>query len=123
MKRFSNYHCLCKLKKAKFDITDPFQNSDYHVWMIARVFSTSIFLCFQNMKILNARKDWYKNQQRNFVNALSKIRFELFSEGQAAQTMHLGPFSEEGPTVERVHAFILENRSSPVGETSRDLSE
>ena len=48
--------------------------------------------------------------------ALSKIRFELFSEGQVAQTMHLGPFSEEGPTVERVHAFILENKSSPVGK-------
>ena len=48
--------------------------------------------------------------------ALSKIRFELFSEGQVAQTMHLGPFSEEGPTVERVHAFILENKGSPVGK-------
>ena len=48
--------------------------------------------------------------------ALSKIRFELFSEGQVAQTMHLGPFSEEGPTVERVHAFIQENKSRPVGK-------
>ncbi len=48
--------------------------------------------------------------------ALSKIRFKLFSEGQAAQTMHLGPFSEEGPTVERVHAFILENKCGPVGK-------
>ena len=48
--------------------------------------------------------------------ALSKIRFELFSEGQVAQTMHLGPFSEEGLTVERVHAFILENKSRPVGK-------
>ncbi|MEJ2745899.1 MAG: GyrI-like domain-containing protein [bacterium] len=38
--------------------------------------------------------------------ALSKIRFETFSEGVAAQTMHIGPFSEEGPTVKRVHDFI-----------------
>jgi len=38
--------------------------------------------------------------------ALSKIRFESFSEGNAAQTMHLGPFSEEGPTIERMHDFI-----------------
>jgi hypothetical protein len=38
--------------------------------------------------------------------ALAKIRFEPFPEGKAAQTMHLGPFSEEGPTVERVHQFI-----------------
>ncbi len=48
--------------------------------------------------------------------ALSKIIFELFSEGQAAQTMHLGPFSEEGPTVERVHTFIRKNKCSPVGK-------
>ncbi|MBI5192420.1 MAG: GyrI-like domain-containing protein [Nitrospirae bacterium] len=40
--------------------------------------------------------------------ALSKIRFETFSEGKSAQIMHIGPFSEEGPTIERIHAFIEE---------------
>jgi hypothetical protein len=38
--------------------------------------------------------------------ALQKMRFEAYTEGKAAQIMHIGPFSEEGPTVERVHAFI-----------------
>lgn len=38
--------------------------------------------------------------------ALSRLRFESFAEGKAAQIMHVGPFSEEGPTVEKVHAFI-----------------
>ncbi len=38
--------------------------------------------------------------------ALPKVRFEAYSEGKAAQTMHIGPFSEEGPTVEKVHKFI-----------------
>jgi hypothetical protein len=38
--------------------------------------------------------------------ALPKVRFEAFSEGKAAQTMHVGPFSEEGPAVQRVHDFI-----------------
>jgi hypothetical protein len=38
--------------------------------------------------------------------ALSKLRFEALSEGRCAQTLHVGPFTEEGPTVERVHAFI-----------------
>lgn len=41
--------------------------------------------------------------------ALSNIRFESFSEGKAAQIMHIGPFSEEGPTIEKVHTFIKEN--------------
>lgn len=38
--------------------------------------------------------------------ALSRVRFSAFEEGDAAQVMHLGPFSEEGPTIERVHDFI-----------------
>jgi hypothetical protein len=31
--------------------------------------------------------------------ALSQVCYREFSEGTAAQTMHIGPFSEEGPTV------------------------
>jgi hypothetical protein len=38
--------------------------------------------------------------------ALPKLRFEEFSEGQCAQIMHIGPFSEEGPNIEKVHHFI-----------------
>lgn len=37
---------------------------------------------------------------------LNLLRFERFEEGKAAQTLHIGPFSEEGPTIEKVHAFI-----------------
>ena len=38
--------------------------------------------------------------------ALAKIRLDNFSEGKAAQILHIGPFSEEGPTIEKVHSFI-----------------
>lgn len=38
--------------------------------------------------------------------ALDKVRFEKFSEGKSAQILHIGPFSAEGPTVARLHAFI-----------------
>ena len=41
--------------------------------------------------------------------ALSLIRFEAFTEGKAAQTLHIGPFSEEGPTIKKVHDFIIDN--------------
>ena len=37
------------------------------------------------------------------------VRFESFEEGKAAQTLHIGPFSEEGPTIEKVHNFITES--------------
>lgn len=41
--------------------------------------------------------------------ALPKMRFERYSEGRAAQIMHIGPFSEEGPTIEKVHDHIRSN--------------
>ena len=34
------------------------------------------------------------------------VRFESFSEGLSAQILHIGPFSEEGPTVEKIHRYI-----------------
>jgi len=40
--------------------------------------------------------------------ALSKVRFESFHEGISAQIMHIGPYSAEGPTIERIHGFIKE---------------
>lgn len=45
-------------------------------------------------------------KRRKDIRALSSLRFESFSEGVCAQTMHIGPFSEEGPTIEKVHQFI-----------------
>ena len=38
--------------------------------------------------------------------ALFKIRFESFREGLSAQIMHIGPYSAEGPTIEKLHSFI-----------------
>ena len=38
--------------------------------------------------------------------ALALLRFATFHEGKCAQILHVGPFSAEGPTIARVHAFI-----------------
>ena len=40
--------------------------------------------------------------------ALRLLRLERYSEGRAVQIMHLGPYSAEGPTIERLHAFARE---------------
>jgi hypothetical protein len=41
--------------------------------------------------------------------ALSKLRFESYHEGEAAQILHIGPFAEEGPTIAKIHQFIEDN--------------
>lgn len=48
--------------------------------------------------------------------AVDKLRYEAFTEGPCAQTMHIGPFSEEGSTVERVHRFIESNGRQLAGK-------
>jgi hypothetical protein len=45
-------------------------------------------------------------RSRKGLPALERLRFETFKEGRCAQTLHVGPFSDEGPTIERVHAYI-----------------
>jgi len=46
------------------------------------------------------------NTSKTYAEAIGKVRFESLSEGTCAQTLHVGPFSEEGPTIARVHEFI-----------------
>ena len=48
--------------------------------------------------------------------ALPLMRYEAFREGKSAQIMHIGPFSEEGPTIEKVHSFIKARGSRMVGK-------
>ena len=48
--------------------------------------------------------------------SLPLVRFESFEEGKVAQILHVGPFSEEGPTVEKVHTFIEESGSQRRGK-------
>ena len=40
--------------------------------------------------------------------ALEQMRFEMHDEGLSAQIMHIGPYAEEGPTIEKLHRFVEE---------------
>lgn len=45
-------------------------------------------------------------KRRKGLAAVDLLRLETFTEGPCAQTLHVGPFTEEGPTIQRVHDFI-----------------
>ena len=57
---------------------------------------------------LNAAMEQVKKKKN--PSALSKLRFDSYHESQAAQIMHIGPFAEEGPTIEKIHQFIVDNK-------------
>jgi hypothetical protein len=42
-------------------------------------------------------------------SAANQVRLEHFEEGQAAQILYIGPYSDEGPSIRRLHAFIDEH--------------
>lgn len=39
--------------------------------------------------------------------AVDRVRFDEFAEGQSVQTLHVGPYDDEGPTIARMHEEIL----------------
>lgn len=45
-------------------------------------------------------------RKKKNLAALSRMRFERFDEGKAAQIMFFGPYADEGPTIKRLHDFI-----------------
>jgi len=47
-----------------------------------------------------------ETKRKKKLAAIDRLRLEEFTEGRAAQVLHVGPFSEEGPTIERLHAYI-----------------
>lgn len=48
--------------------------------------------------------------------ALPRLRLETLEEGLSAQVMHIGPYSEEGPTIEALHRFIQDEGHQPRGK-------
>lgn len=55
-------------------------------------------------------------RRRKKLVALAEIRFASLSEETCAQIMHIGPFSAEGPTIERLHKFIAHAGCKPSGK-------
>jgi hypothetical protein len=49
-----------------------------------------------------------KAARKHASEALERLRLGRFHEGPAAQVMYVGPYSDEGPAIERLHAFIAE---------------
>ena len=43
------------------------------------------------------------------LQAATAVRLERWKEGRAAQLLHIGPYADEAPNIEKLHAFIAES--------------
>ncbi len=50
------------------------------------------------------------------VPASDKLRLERFREGRSAQVLYVGPYSDELPTIQELHAFIAQQGYTPSGK-------
>jgi hypothetical protein len=66
---------------------------------------------------LNLVPDWVTDEQFDRAlaaaadaPALDKLRLETFAEGRCVQTLHIGPFDDEGPVLDRMHHEFIPAR-------------
>jgi len=60
-----------------------------------------------------------KEKKPELSNLLPKLRLKKYKEGKVAQIMHIGPYSEEGATVQKVHDFIKKEGGSFNGHDNK----
>jgi hypothetical protein len=55
-------------------------------------------------------------ERKKGLAAVRRARLETYHEGLSAQILHIGPFSEEGPTVAKLHDFIAAQGGTLAGK-------
>jgi len=58
--------------------------------------------------IINEAINFTNEKKPELSELLHKLRLEKYTEGKVAQIMHIGSYSEEGPTIAKIHDFINE---------------
>ena len=48
-------------------------------------------------------------KKKKGLSNLNQISYESITEGLSVQLLHIGPFADEGPTIERLHQFMNDN--------------
>ena len=81
-----------------------FATNDRAQWQWTMMIMQPDFISQEVIK--TAMEEAYKKKGNS---AISRLRLESFTEGSCAQLLHVGPFSEEGPTIQRLHTFIEEH--------------
>jgi hypothetical protein len=92
------------------DDMSAFVANDRSKWKWTMMIMQPLFVTNESLSaaIENVRK-------KRSLPALERLRISEFTEGRCAQVLHVGPFTEEGPTIERLHAFI-ESRANKAGK-------
>lgn len=95
------------------DMTD-FLEGNKQNWRWTLMIMQPDFVCQQNVQ--EAIEAVIKSKPNDSYNLL---RLEEYTEGNAAQMMHIGPYSEEHENIMKLHKLIEENNGSFDGKTQK----
>jgi hypothetical protein len=88
-----------------------FGTADKSAWKWTMMILQPEFVTREIVEAMRAEVAEKKNPR-----ALPGIRFETFREGPSAQTLYVGPYAEEGPTIQRIHDHIRQSGRSLRGK-------
>jgi hypothetical protein len=86
------------------DDMSRFSTSDKDAWKWTMMIMQPEFVTVEQFEEAKGQVE----KKKGSLTALAGIRFEAFREGRAAQILHVGPFADEGPNIEKIHRFIEE---------------
>jgi hypothetical protein len=118
---------------AKFAIKRAPQGIDYRVMPLEGVFWTADMSTFAagersawDWTLMIMQPDQLTSEvlgqalatasEKKSLDAIGRMRLEVFAEGLAAQVLHIGPYAAEAPTIRRLHAFIAEQGYERTGK-------
>ena len=74
---------------------------------------------FVNKEMFREAIQSVKEKKADLPKTFSKLRFETYNEGKAAQIMYYGPFAEEHATIIKIHEFIKAQGGSFDGQNQK----
>jgi len=90
-----------------FDLNDP---APRELWRWKSMIRQPDFI---SEKIVEEARPKVREKRGTKVD---KVKLESFHEGPCAEVLHVGPYSEEGPTIQLLHGFIEESGHRPRGD-------
>ncbi|TFG25797.1 MAG: hypothetical protein EU533_00705 [Promethearchaeota archaeon] len=85
------------------DNMEDFKNGNREKWIWTMMIMQPDWI---TQEMISEAIDITKDKKTELSDLLPQLRLGKYTEGKAAQIMHIGPYSEEGPIIDKIHDFI-----------------
>lgn len=94
------------------DDMNDFMKANKSKWKWTAMIMQPSIINAKTMKAAKAELD----RKKKALPAIDLVRLEDMTEGACAQILHVGSYASEGPTIQKLHAFIKDQGKAPRGK-------